>query len=86
MNAAKAILARQVAGRNGRSIMGSEQIATLVLPYCFQSRRAWKHAAGPSRGCYELAGGFWSERRDLNSRPPVPQTGALTGLRYAPTG
>jgi hypothetical protein len=20
----------------------------------------------------------------LNSRPPVPQTGALTGLRYAP--
>jgi hypothetical protein len=28
---------------------------------------------------------FWSERRDLNPRPPVPQTGALTGLRYAPT-
>src|SRR3954465_9587683 len=27
----------------------------------------------------------WSERRDSNSRPPVPQTGALTGLRYAPT-
>src|SRR5262245_15309301 len=27
----------------------------------------------------------WSERGDLNSRPPVPQTGALTGLRYAPT-
>src|SRR5687767_10360355 len=26
----------------------------------------------------------WSERGDLNSRPPVPQTGALTGLRYAP--
>ena len=26
----------------------------------------------------------WSERRDLNSGPPVPQTGALTGLRYAP--
>ena len=26
----------------------------------------------------------WSERRDLNSRPPVPQTGALTGLRHAP--
>jgi hypothetical protein len=22
----------------------------------------------------------------LNSGPPVPQTGALTGLRYAPTG
>ena len=28
---------------------------------------------------------FWSERRDLNSGPPVPQTGALTGLRYAPS-
>src|SRR5215212_8765916 len=27
---------------------------------------------------------FWSERRDLNSRPLVPQTSALTGLRYAP--
>ncbi len=26
----------------------------------------------------------WSERGDLNSRPPVPQTGALTRLRYAP--
>ena len=26
----------------------------------------------------------WSERRDSNSRPPVPQTGALTGLRHAP--
>ena len=31
-----------------------------------------------------LQGVYWSERRDLNSRPPVPQTGALTGLRYAP--
>ncbi len=28
----------------------------------------------------------WSERRDLNSRPLVPQTSALTGLRYAPNG
>src|SRR5262245_22172980 len=28
---------------------------------------------------------YWSERGDLNSRPPVPQTGALTRLRYAPT-
>ena len=33
----------------------------------------------------DLAGLCWSERRDLNSGPPVPQTGALTGLRYAPT-
>ena len=28
----------------------------------------------------------WSERRDLNPRPLVPQTSALTGLRHAPTG
>jgi hypothetical protein len=30
-------------------------------------------------------GFLWSGRRDLNPRPPVPQTGALTGLRHAPT-
>ena len=28
---------------------------------------------------------FWSGRRDLNPRPLVPQTSALTGLRHAPT-
>ena len=33
-----------------------------------------------------FSGVSWSERRDLNSGPPVPQTGALTGLRYAPPG
>ena len=33
----------------------------------------------------EISRVFWSERRDLNSRPLVPQTSALTGLRYAPT-
>ena len=27
----------------------------------------------------------WSEREDSNLRPPVPQTGALTRLRYAPS-
>ena len=27
---------------------------------------------------------FWSERRDLNPRPLVPQTSALTGLSHAP--
>ena len=35
---------------------------------------------------FDLQVNFWSERRDLNSGPPVPQTGALTGLRYAPNG
>ena len=29
---------------------------------------------------------YWSGRRDLNPRPLVSQTSALTGLRYAPTG
>ena len=38
----------------------------------------WKSVVGQ--------GVFWSGRRDLNPRPPVPQTGALTGLRHAPTG
>jgi hypothetical protein len=38
------------------------------------------------RNNFDLLGNFWSERRDLNSGPPVPQTGALTGLRYAPYG
>src|SRR3954452_3840158 len=33
---------------------------------------------------YAAASLKWSERRDLNSRPPVPQTGALTRLRHAP--
>ena len=28
---------------------------------------------------------IWSEREDSNLRPLVPQTSALTGLRYAPT-
>ncbi len=27
----------------------------------------------------------WSERQDLNLRPLVPQTSALTGLRHAPS-
>src|SRR5262245_41675843 len=38
-----------------------------------------------SRQIVENAWKKWSERRDLNSRPPVPQTGALTRLRYAPS-
>jgi hypothetical protein len=29
-------------------------------------------------------GGKWSEREDLNLRPLVSQTSALTGLRHAP--
>ena len=29
---------------------------------------------------------FWSGQRDSNPRSPVPQTGAITRLRYAPIG
>jgi hypothetical protein len=36
-----------------------------------------------SRQAAELRS-YWSGRRDLNSRPPVPQTGALTKLRHVP--
>jgi hypothetical protein len=32
-----------------------------------------------------LKGLIWSEREDLNLRPLVSQTSALTGLRHAPT-
>ena len=39
---------------------------------------------GDKSGSVRLVRDVWSERRDSNSGPPVPQTGALTGLRYAP--
>ena len=43
-------------------------------------------ALSPSRSANtEIQRVKWSERGDLNSRPPVPQTGALTELRYAPS-
>ena len=51
-----------------------------------RTRRAYllsPHARCCAVGC-RAGRSKWSERRDLNSGPPVPQTGALTGLRYAP--
>ncbi len=52
------------------------------------SARSWRGSAMMSapRKCKSMTNSDrkWSERRDLNSGPPVPQTGALTGLRYAP--
>src|SRR4029077_754418 len=33
----------------------------------------------------QISAKCWSERRDSNPRPLVPQTSALTGLRYAPS-
>jgi hypothetical protein len=52
----------------------------VALTYRFCARGANQR---PARSA-DLTGVCWSERRDLNPGPPVPQTGALTGLRYAP--
>jgi hypothetical protein len=46
--------------------------------------RSTKAAPGHRIGINHRKAKKWSERQDLNLRPPVPQTGALTGLRYAP--
>ena len=53
----------------------------LPLPICFPMAISGKHWLDNRRRNARFC---WSERRDLNSGPPVPQTGALTGLRYAP--
>ena len=55
------------------------------IPHSFLLFRPMPKAAEHDKRL-DLLGDFWSERRDLNSGPPVPQTGALTGLRYAPNG
>lgn len=55
-----------------------------LAPVFRKGRHANGAASAPVMACIsqELE---WSERRDLNPRPLVPQTSALTGLRYAPT-
>ena len=53
-------------------------------PHALKAKAADKLYADAVDGYFAKAE-KWSERGDLNSRPPVPQTGALTGLRYAPT-
>ena len=49
----------------------------------FVAREVLVH--GGVRFRYSMQCKFWSERRDSNPRPLVPQTSALTGLRHAPT-
>ena len=39
---------------------------------------------GIAKKAPHMQGLFWSEREDLNLRPLVSQTSALTGLRHAP--
>jgi hypothetical protein len=43
-----------------------------------------KHARITTETAKGFNGIFWSEREDLNLRPLVSQTSALTGLRHAP--
>src|SRR5580700_11684780 len=43
----------------------------------------WKRRATDT--IFGVSGFEWSEWRDSNPRPLVPQTSALTGLRYTPT-
>lgn len=49
-------------------------------PFQFAIRAKWSDAAE----AVDFVGVNWSEREDLNLRPLVSQTSALTGLRHAP--
>ena len=51
----------------------------LLLGVCSFGRRSRK-----SKKPLRFRGFSWSEREDLNLRPLVSQTSALTGLRHAP--
>src|SRR5215471_2085060 len=67
-----------------------ERIAAVAIcrrlpPRCASQQNRTFNVRFDAREVRDLMGLCWSERRDLNSGPPVPQTGALTGLRYAPT-
>ena len=54
---------------------------SLLVAHAY-SHRSRLHADRPSPdSCFEVK---WSEREDLNLRPLVSQTSALTGLRHAP--
>jgi hypothetical protein len=81
---ARRALAKFGQTRSSWAILFTEQTGPIVLPYRFQSLNAWQQALRLGQECREMSVIYWSERRDLNSGPPVPQTGALTGLRYAP--
>ena len=43
-----------------------------------------ENSHGSAEKLYVFQLDIWSERRDLNPRPLVPQTSALTGLSHAP--
>jgi hypothetical protein len=71
----------QALGVPSKSVLGR---GTAKEQICKRFANGWSASRWEAviRACLHWV--FWSERRDLNSGPPVPQTGALTGLRYAP--
>ena len=60
------------------SLLGNPEFAGSCLVFVLLPRHREMNKA-------RLRGFFWSEREDLNLRPLVSQTSALTGLRHAPT-
>jgi hypothetical protein len=54
-------------------------IQVVLLGFCSLAIPAAKIRKAPY-----YRGFYWSEREDLNLRPLVSQTSALTGLRHAP--
>ena len=69
----------------------ASQAAPIAAPTGTAGEQNWKlngngRSVGnrPSRKDIEIIDEKWSEREDLNLRPLVSQTSALTGLRHAP--
>jgi hypothetical protein len=54
-----------------------------TMPYFVRFSYPWRGSFKMQKAPH-LRGFFWSEREDLNLRPLVSQTSALTGLRHAP--
>src|SRR3954462_5663078 len=73
------MLHRPMPPRASRVCRNEESIGN-VKHWAQKCKTAHRSHAVPELRCWK----HWSERGDLNSRPPVPQTGALTRLRYAP--
>ena len=77
------MLTRRFGARNSKPVRDPTSKFQTGMSFRGSSRRQ-KHHRGANR--IWVLGCVWSGRRDLNPRPLVPQTSALTGLRHAPTG
>ncbi len=84
--------ASSIAGGSGRFHKAHQRRCAECLGQQARCRRRRDRCARRGQFSEELAeragaeGKVWSGRRDLNPRPLVSQTSALTGLRHAPTG